>query len=98
MLVLFLLDSLSELRRGGAVIVCPDMIELPLPASRRLWEATDSTTWEREYDGHQPTGMMYCFMDLWTKEEDNLISWISEMDLLGSAVLSISMAAKQSRR
>lgn len=95
----FILDTLGELHHGRRVTVCPEVAQMPLPASKSLWEAPDRATWEREFDkkvcrqatSEQPKQLR----EIWGlgPHDERLDEWIAEMDVLGSAVLSISMCA-----
>lgn len=102
-LVLFLLDSLYELQQGRNVTVCPEIIEVPLPSSKRLWEAADRGTWEIEYERFlksQYGGIgILTLRDLWDGVNgEKLEGWVAEMDVLGSAVLGIAMSVSEAQR
>lgn len=101
---MFLLDSFCELQKGKNVVVCPEIIEMPLISSRRLWEAPDQETWESEYERLLKTqrgmGGALKLRDLWSEADggERLEGWISEMDVLGSTVLGIAMSANEAGR
>lgn len=104
MLVLFLFDSLCELHQGKDVAVCPELREMPLPSSKRLWEASNRDVWKMEYGRLLKTqygskGALK-LEDLWGLEVggERMEEWVAEMDGLGSAVLSVSMSAHEEIR
>lgn len=84
--------------------VCPEIIEMPILCSRRLWEAPNQEAWEGEYDRLLKTtqhdgreGLK--LKDLWNEANgEKLEGWIAEMDVLGSAVLGIAMSANEANR
>lgn len=90
------------MQKGKNVVVCPEIIEMPLLCGRRLWEAPDQETWESEYEGllKMRSGVKKALKlrDLWTEaggESDKLDEWIAEMDVLGSTVLGIAASANE---
>lgn len=102
-LVIFLFDSFCELQKGKNVVVCPEIIEMPLLCSRRLWEAPNQETWANEYERLLKTQFSVKgalkLRDLWNEgERAKLDGWIAEMDVLGSTVLGIAMSANEAGR
>lgn len=103
MVVLFIFDSLCELQRGGNVIVCPEVGEMPLLSSKRLWEAPNRETWEIEYEKflksqHGRVGALK-LKDLWVEAGgERLEEWIAGMDVLGSEILGIAVSANEAGR
>lgn len=101
--VLFLFDSFCELQKGNNVVVCPEIIEMPIMCGRRLWEAPNQKAWESEYDRLLKTQRdvrePLKLKDLWNEANgEKLEGWVAEMDVLGSAVLGIAISANEADR
>lgn len=79
------------------MIVCPDIIEMPLLCSKRLWEAPSREIWESEYERMLKTGCgSLKLKDLWNETGgERLDAWAAEMDVLGSTILGIAMSANE---
>ncbi|KAK9312625.1 hypothetical protein V1522DRAFT_234122 [Lipomyces starkeyi] len=76
-----------------------ELHDLPIPASKALWEARTRHAWEREYDYHLSTwqGNELCISELWRSPETGSLErqkridqWMQSVDEFGMALFAVS--------
>ncbi|KAK9242967.1 hypothetical protein V1506DRAFT_570300 [Lipomyces tetrasporus] len=79
--------------------VAEELHDLPVPASKALWEARTRKAWEREYDCHLSTwqGNELCISELWrspdtgsSERQHRIDQWMQGVDEFGMALFAIT--------
>lgn len=94
-IVLFLVDLLFDVSSSLPAYRCDGsmLAGLALPCARRLWRATTSAEWKKEYTvrGDGGTGRQLTYGDLLNsrcKPDRALDSWLSQLDDFGTLVMA----------
>ncbi|KAK9321064.1 hypothetical protein V1517DRAFT_185555 [Lipomyces orientalis] len=78
--------------------VADELHDLPVPATKALWEARTRKDWEREYDCHLSTwqGDELCISELWhspdtgsSERQHRIDQWVQGVDEFGMALFAV---------
>lgn len=97
MITLYIFDASFHHSRGLQTLTSYELGELPLPTIRDLWEGTDRTAWEIEYERYL-AGLkgekLPRMQDAWSPDSLVFGEWYSGMDTFGITVLALSQSCQ----
>ena len=95
---MYLFDNVFNALANVPTYIAEELANLPVPASKALWEATERENWEREYDRHLTAweGGELRISELWFAPEkdsperrDRVDRWVESVDEFGMMLFAV---------
>jgi Fungal specific transcription factor domain len=95
---MYLFDNVFNALARVPTYIAEELANLPVPASKSLWEATEREAWEREYDQHLAAweGGELRISELWFAPEkdspehrDRVDRWVESVDEFGMMLFAV---------
>ena len=95
---MYLFDNVFNALAQVPTYIAEELANLPVPASKALWEATEREVWEREYDRHLAAweGGELRISELWFAPEkdsperrDRVDRWVESVDEFGMMLFAV---------
>lgn len=95
---MYLFDNVFNALSNVPTYVADELAQLPVPASKALWEATERAVWEREYDLHLAAweGGELRIEELWFERETDSVArrarverWVEGVDEFGMMLFAV---------
>jgi hypothetical protein len=95
---MYLFDNVFNALANVPTYIAEELANLPVPASKALWEATERENWEREYDRHLAAweGGELRISELWFAPEkdsperrDRVDRWVESVDEFGMMLFAV---------
>lgn len=92
LLALYMFDASWHFSRGMETLTSYELAELPLPTVRHLWEGTDRSKWEYDYEGYLTAlngQRLPRIQDAWPPNVSLAEEWYAGMDSFGVTLLAL---------